>query len=573
MRFRLIRPTVPSTLHLYTGMSYSRPVREGIEGAHFDVAIIGGGINGVAIARECALAGRRVLLAEKHDFASGTTSRSTRIIHGGLRYLEHGDIGLVRESLRERERLLKERPHLVRPMDFVLALPTHGIKRSALAIRLGLWLYRHGAGARASTLRTELAKFEANLDRGLHLSLFSYEDAQCEYPERLVAEWVSEALQSGAVLRNYTQALEIVVHEGKARGLRVRDALNSDEFEISADWVVNASGPWADEVLHSSELVQQRLIGGVRGSHIVLPVFEGAPAHALYTEASDRRPVFVIPWAGQILAGTTEVPQEETPDNAEPTPAETAYLLNAVRRLYPHAGIAASDIRYSYAGVRPLPYRPNESLSVISRRYLLHDHLENGVAGLISVVGGKLTTAAALARNCARMMGIKAPEPRVTMAAAGASAEIENTVAEWSRKISKIAGISTRSASALAEWHGRRALCVARMASKDEVLQRPLCMHSDHIVAEAVEAMQQESAITLADILLRRVPVALGACWDDECSVTAAAGIGLALGWSERQQRTELESFIEERRRFLHPAAVTRLGPSLSESLFTQRTC
>ena len=126
--------------------------------------------------------------------------------------------------------------------------------------------YRHGAGARASTLRTELAKFEANLDRGLHLSLFSYEDAQCEYPERLVAEWVSEALQSGAVLRNYTQALEIVVHEGKARGLRVRDALSSDEFEISADWVVNASGPWADEVLHSSELVQQRLIGGVRGS-------------------------------------------------------------------------------------------------------------------------------------------------------------------------------------------------------------------------------------------------------------------------------------------------------------------
>ena len=124
----------------------------------YDVAIIGGGINGVAIARECALGGRRVLLVEKHDFASGTTSRATRIIHGGLRYLEHGDIGLVRESLRERERLLKERPHLVRPMDFVLALPTHGVKRSALAIRLGLWLYRQGAGARASRLRAFATK-------------------------------------------------------------------------------------------------------------------------------------------------------------------------------------------------------------------------------------------------------------------------------------------------------------------------------------------------------------------------------------------------------------------------------
>src|SRR5919108_1968253 len=118
------------------------PVRKPIAPEHFDVIVIGGGINGVAIARECARGGKRTLLVEQHDFASGTTSRATRIIHGGLRYLEHGEISLVRESLRERERLLRERPHLVRPLEFVLALPTHGIKRSALAIRAGIWLYR-----------------------------------------------------------------------------------------------------------------------------------------------------------------------------------------------------------------------------------------------------------------------------------------------------------------------------------------------------------------------------------------------------------------------------------------------
>jgi glycerol-3-phosphate dehydrogenase len=554
-------------------MSYSRPAREAIEGAHFDVAIIGGGINGVAIARECALAGRRVLLAEKHDFASGTTSRATRIIHGGLRYMEHGEIGLVRESLRERERLLKERPHLVRPMDFVLALPTHGIKRSALAIRLGLWLYRRAAGSRRSAPRSDLAQLESNLDKGLNLSVFSYEDAQCEYPERLVAEWVTEAVHAGAVLRNYTAALEVVVHEGKARGLRLRDSLTSEEFEINADWVVNASGPWADEVLRQSDLDEQRLIGGVRGSHIVLPKFEGSPTQALYTEASDRRPVFMIPWADQILVGTTEIPHEEAPDVAEPTSAEIAYLISAVRRLYPRAGVTTSDVRYSYAGVRPLPYSPNESLSVISRRHMLHDHLENGVAGLISIVGGKLTTAAALARSCARLMGVKAPEPEVTMAAGGDSSEIENTVAQWSLKMGKIAGISTGAASALAEWHGRRALCVARLASQDEMLQRPLCAHSEHIVAEAVEAVQQESAITLADILLRRVPVALGACWGDECSATAATRIGSALGWNERQQRAELDSFMEERRRFLHPTTPSGPGTSITESMFAQRIC
>jgi len=318
-------------------MSYSRPQRHSLPGTHFDVAIIGGGINGVAIARECALAGRRVLLIEKADFASGTTSRATRIIHGGLRYLEHGEIGLVRESLRERERLLRERPHLVRPMQFVLALPTHGFTRSALAIRVGLWLYElYGGAARRHELpHRDLAMFESRLDRGLGLSLFSYQDAQCEYPERLVAEWLVEAIQCGAAARNYTQALEIVVRDGKARGVRTRDLLSGEEAEITADWIINATGPWADEILKRSDLEQQPLITGVRGSHIVLPVFPGAPTSALYTEASDSRPMFVIPWAGQILVGTTEALQQESPDSAQPASSEIDYLLAAVQRLYP----------------------------------------------------------------------------------------------------------------------------------------------------------------------------------------------------------------------------------------------
>src|SRR3954471_13228363 len=199
-------------------MSSSRPIRERLEGSNYDVAIIGGGINGVAIARECALAGRRVLLTEKADFASGTTSRATRIIHGGLRYLEHGEIGLVRQSLRERNRLLRERPHLVRPLNFVLGLRTHGLIRSALAIRTALWLYTRAAGTGAGfQSKNTVAQFESVLDAGLDLRLFAYEDAQCEYPERLVAEWVTDAAQAGATVRNYTQVLEIVVHEGKAR--------------------------------------------------------------------------------------------------------------------------------------------------------------------------------------------------------------------------------------------------------------------------------------------------------------------------------------------------------------------
>ncbi len=534
-------------------MGYSQPPREHLDRHHYDIAIIGGGVNGLAIARECALAGRSVLLVEKDDFASGTTSRATRIIHGGLRYLEHGEIGLVRESLRERERLLKDRPHLVRPIDFVLALPTHGAVRSALAVRTALWIYGRAAGDRHAKSRNT-AQIESQLDRGLKLSLFSYEDAQCEYPERLVAEWLGEAVQAGATIRNYTQALEVVVHEGKARGLRIRDRLSGGESEISADWVVNASGPWADEVLRQSGIQQKQLIGGVRGSHIVLPLFSGAPTQALYTEASDGRPMFVIPWAEQILVGTTEAAHEGSPDQTEPSPSETAYLLAAVRRLFPRAALNSSHMRYSYAGVRPLPYNPGKSMGAVSRRHILHDHLENGVAGLITLIGGKLTTAASVARDCARMMGIKVQEPRSTMVACGAADGIENTFKQWSRIVGKLGGIPIESAAAVAEWHGRRALCMTRMAGNEPLLRQPLCPHSHHIVAEAVEAVQREMAVTLGDILLRRVPVALGACWNEDCSRAAANCIGEVLGWSQRHRESELETFTEERQRFLHPA-------------------
>src|SRR5262250_2486336 len=159
-------------------MDFAGPIRKPIAPDHFDVIVIGGGINGVAIARECARDGKRTLLIEQHDFASGTTSRATRIIHGGLRYLEHGEISLVHESLKERERLLRERPHLVRLQEFVLAIPKEYGRRSALAIRFGLWLYKHAAGERTSGGRrkSQLAQFDAALDQGLDLNFFSYED-------------------------------------------------------------------------------------------------------------------------------------------------------------------------------------------------------------------------------------------------------------------------------------------------------------------------------------------------------------------------------------------------------------
>ena len=531
----------------------SLPTSRSLPRGPFQVVVVGGGINGVAIARECALAGKQTLLLEKHDFASGATSRSTRIIHGGLRYLEHGEIALVRESLRERQRLLAERPHLVRPLTFLLALGSH-TPRSPLEVRFGLWLYRRMAGAHARfDARAESLARQLDSDGDHAWRVFQYDDAQCEFPERLVAEWLVEALDAGAEPCNHTEVLQVTLQANRVRGVRVRDLLTGQESEIEAACVINACGPWADQLAQRSSVhTAAPMIGGVRGSHIVLPQFTGCPETAVYAEAVDGRPFFVIPWNSQLLVGTTEVAHTGDPSSAEPSPSEIEYLFTSFQHLFPAAPLQWADIRHAFAGVRPLPYSPGSAEAAITRRSILHDHAEDRVSGLLSVIGGKLTTAASMARQAARHIGIQVEEPAAAVIAP--ADDLEDCLARCAGEIVAIAGVSPESARALVQWQGRRSLAVARLAKHDPRLRRPLCPHTPHIVAEAVAAFHEERATTLADALLRRVPVALGACWSDECTHDAAAAIGAALGWSDYQVEAEIEAFSEERSRFLRPA-------------------
>ena len=534
--------------------------RESLDGKRFDIAIVGGGINGVAIARQCARAGRSTLLLEQHDFAAGTTSRSTRLIHGGLRYLEHGEISLVRESVRERRHLLQEKPHLVRPINFLLPLGPQA-QRSALEVRFGLWLYRRFAATRARNHdgANGIAALERLLDSGERWRIFNYEDAQCEFPERLVAEWLVQATDAGAVARNHTQVLEIEVVAGQARGLRIRDVITRQESRVEAGCIINASGPWADQVAHSAGLKASTMIGGVRGSHIVLPHFDGMPDAAIYIEALDGRPFFVIPWNGQVLVGTTEVPDRDDPRDVEPAADEVRYLLDSVRQRFPRARISAQQIRYAYAGVRPLPFVGDDNLSAITRRHFLHDHRDEGVAQMISVIGGKLTTAAALARECARQVGIAVEEPR-GIAVIPNGRHFAALLQEWADATAVQTGIPVESARAIAAWHGPARVGISQLAKNDQRMRQPLCPHTSHILAEAVNALACEHAQTLGDILLRRVPVALNGCWIDECSAMAAQRIGNALGWSDLKIGAEREAFNAERAAFLHKPAL-RVSP------------
>ena len=535
-------------------MSLAVKPRPSLESQHFQVVVIGGGINGVAVARECARAGKRTLLVEQNDFASGVTSRSTRIIHGGLRYLEHGEVDLVRESVRERERLLRERSHLVHPVHFLFLLNEKS-QRSAMKVRAGLWLYQKFSGKKAAPVgEMEMTRVLRALDSGHQWLMLNYEDAQCEFPERLVAEWMMEAVEAGAVVRNHTEVLAIDVAHGRTRGVLLRDRMTGKDMRVDAGWILNCTGPWADRICQRSSIrTSKPMLGGVRGSHIVLPGFSGAPTAALYTEAADGRPVFVLPWNDQILVGTTEVPDTNDPARTAPSSDEIDYLLRTAAQLFPKAKISITDVRYAFAGVRPLPSSPGSKPSAVTRRHILHDHADDGAAKLISIIGGKLTTAASLAREVARKIGLNVPEP--AMVAVGPGSALDPLLDQEVIEIARAGSISEETARSMMEWHGRRAMDIARTALVGAELRAPICPHTSHVVAEVVEAYRKENAMTLADVLLRRVPVALGPCWSESCSREAALRIGAVMGWNEQDLGANLEAFEMERAAFLYRPA------------------
>src|ERR671913_102723 len=373
----------------------------------FDLILIGAGINGVGIARDATLRGLRVLLLDKGDVAGGTTSWSTRLIHGGLRYLEHGEIGLVRESLRERERLLRIAPHLVRPLPLLLPI-YRGDQRGQLLIRAGMVAYdvlsggKSLPGHRMLDRDAALARAPGLAEPGLRGAAL-YHDAQVEYPERLALENALDARAHGAEVRTYHHVAEILLDDGRVAGVSGDDVLTGEPFRYAAPVVVNVAGPWVDEVLAGSSLEQRsRLIGGSKGSHIVVDPFPGAPRDALYAETrQDGRPFFIIPWNDLYLIGTTDIRYDGDLDKVMAEEWEIDLLLAETNRVIPTAKLTRECVRYTYAGVRPLPYAPGESEGSITRRHFLLDHEASGGApGLISIVGGKLTTYRELAERC-----------------------------------------------------------------------------------------------------------------------------------------------------------------------------
>lgn len=358
---------------------------------HWDLVIVGGGITGAGIALDAASRGLKTALVEKKDFASGTSSKSTKLIHGGLRYLKQFEIGLVREVGSERAVVHKLAPHLVRPEKMLLPL-VEGGTYGKLGTSMGLWVYDVLAGVKGEDRRIMLSKEEAHakepllrediLVGGGYYAEYRTDDA------RLTIENIKTAINQGAVCINYVSALEFDYDDaGHIEGVQCEDTLTEEEFTIRTPNVISAAGPWVDELRKEDESMNEKRLFLSKGVHIVVPHERFPVRQAVYFDVPDGRMIFAIPRLRTTYIGTTDTPYKGDPDRIPTEREDVDYLLKAVNSMFPTVDLKIADVESSWAGVRPLIYEEGKSASEMSRK----DEIFESESGLLSIAGGKLT--------------------------------------------------------------------------------------------------------------------------------------------------------------------------------------
>lgn len=537
--------------------SFSRSGVTTLASHTYDVLIVGGGINGVAVARDAATRGLSVALIERGDLAVGTSAWNSRLIHGGLRYLEHGEIPLVYESLHDRESLLRIAGHLVEPLPFLVPLYKHN-HLPGWMFRCGLLLYdflSFGKSVpmhrylRKKSLNTEFPGMEKQkLSGGVH-----YYDGQVTFPERLVLETAISAADAGAVVGTYVEATALVREGNRVVGVEARDLLSDETATIRASVVVNAAGPWVDEL--GSAIGLKREIGGTTGTHFIVDAFPGAPDACIYFEARrDNRAVLVIPWNGRYLIGTTDDRFEGDPGAVRGTAEEVEYLLEETNQLIPTANLTKEDILFTYTGVRPLPYRPGVKSGKIPRSHLILTHGE--APGLVTIVGGKLTPHISLGRDTvnkvAKVLGRSLP------ASGTKKAPLPGAFGpKWSETTAQRASLadtlpwSAEINARLARVYGATAQRLGTLAANDASLLQTFGTGRGALTAaEIVHAVEAEGASTIVDIIHRRSMVGLEPNLGEDIALNVAEFMRDRFGWDETRVASEVSA---------HDAYITRL--------------
>jgi glycerol-3-phosphate dehydrogenase len=540
----------------------TRRIPEDIRDYPFDLIVIGAGINGAGIARDAAMRGLSTLLLDKGDISAGTTQWATRLIHGGLRYLEYYEVPLVRESLRDREILFHIAPHLVKPLGFMIPIYEH-TKHGPLKVWLGMIAYDalsfdKSVGNHRMFSPEEALEREPGLNpEGLRGAAFYY-DGQVEYAERIAVENAVSAQEHGALVLNYARVDRLIVEDGDVTGVEFTDVLGGGRYEARAPATVNVAGPWVDEVLRRMDRYgtsEKRMIGGTKGSHLVVDPFPGAPkGEALYVEARrDGRPYFIVPWNGRYLIGTTDIRYAGDLDRVVADEEEIAYLLDETNHVIPEANLSRDSVLFTYSGIRPLPYHPEGAEGSVTRSHIIHNHAgeDPEVGGLISIVGGKLTTYRNLSRQTVdkvyEKLDLKAPESRTEKIPlpGGAVEDFESFAAEFKVRH----GLADELAERLLRLYGACAPDVLEMAGDDPSLRMPLgpsaTVESGLIGAEVLYAFGREMAQTLSDVLLRRTMVGMGPMVGLDVDEAAAQVAVRHLGWSEERARSEVAAYRE----------------------------
>jgi glycerol-3-phosphate dehydrogenase len=521
----------------------------------FDLIVIGAGINGAGIARDAAMRGLKVLLLDKGDIGGGTSSWSTRLIHGGLRYLEHGELGLVRESLRERASLMNIAPHLVRPLPILVPIYKNS-RRGPWTIRAGMFAYdilsfgkalpRHRMLSRAETLE-EASGLEPD---GL-VGAAVYYDAQVEFAERLVLENAISAAEHSAEVVTYARVNEFGIGAGMVRRTDFTNELTGALQSVRSKIVINAAGPWVDELLEKTGTRGPRLIGGTKGSHIIVAPFAGAPVTAIYVEAkADQRPFFIIPWNGNYLIGTTDIRYGGDLDHVEIGVEEVDYLLSETNRVIPTANLDRSKIVYTYAGVRPLPFTNDKDEQSITRRHFIRQHPQ--LANLLSIIGGKLTTYRSLAEETVdivfRKLGQTIPECSTDQQPLPGANTSDLDV--FGKDFKQHCGLSDAISERLLRIYGVRAAEVLKLTAADPLLVQVFDDETQAIAAEVIYAFRNEMAQTLADCLLRRTMVGLNSTCGLNAVELAARIAQKHLEWSESRVVEEVSGYRKYVERF-----------------------
>jgi glycerol-3-phosphate dehydrogenase len=539
---------------------------EAIAGQHFEVVVIGGGITGAGVALDAASRGYSVALLERGDYAVGTSSRSSKMVHGGLRYLQNFDLGLVREALLERQLMVQLAPHLVYPTPFLVA--ALGEERRDRKLGVGLGMYDVMATSRVGRSSRELRSSKGDgeefswspdrhrtIDREEVLELVpalaardpkdAYMFYDCQTDDvRLVLTILGEAERFGTVSLNGAEVVEVLTKDGKASGVAFVEAESGERLEVGADHVVNATGVWADQIRH--EVIEEEDVPRIapsRGTHVIVDEAVLAMGDAAcIVPAGEGRMIFSLPWYGRTLIGTTDKDFDGDITHPEPGSDDVEYLLQAVNDFF-GVSLTDSDLVGAYAGVRPLISSGDPRKSVdISRKAELYETS----SGMLTITGGKLTTWRRMAKQTVDRLvereGREAPCHTAELPL-GMPARPDDLLAPD--------GVGEEAIRQLAFRYGHAAKRVLDLAREDPALARPIAPGRPDLLAEVVLAARAEQARCVADVLLRRTRLGILAApalrsADDVRPV--AALLGAELGWDEARVGREAEAWVEAAR-------------------------